>query len=140
MSKPWSKLQRDLYQVLDDSINLQVQCRAYRMPASWSTNPQIPRYWITLGKEIIFDVPKEMSLEDKNKLYIHVPAISQLIRDYINTPLAELVEKKFDDQFGITDILKAADRRVGKRQFDKLPKSDAVQKVLQARGYVNLTL
>ena len=114
MAKPWSKLQRDIYKLLDTSINLQIQCRAYRMPESISTNPQIPRYWITLGKEIIFDIPKEADLDVKYRLYEHIPAISQTIRDYINSPLEGLLSKTFDDKFGITDILKAADRRLGK--------------------------
>ncbi len=141
MSKPWSKLQRDIYKLIDDRINLQIQCRAYRMPESISTNPQIPRYWVTLGKEIIFDVPKnaETGGYDPNQLYIFIPLISQLIRDYINSPLDGLVEKKFDeDTFGFTDILKAADRRIGKRQWDKLPRTEAVQKIIAARESVDV--
>ena len=133
MSKVWSKLQRDIYNLIDENLDLQIQCRAYRMSNSRSTNPQIPRYWITLNKEIIFDVPGNIDYIDKFKLYEHIPNISQLIRDYINSPIEGLIEKKFEDKFGITDILKAADRRIGKRKFDKLSINDATAKIIKAR-------
>jgi hypothetical protein len=103
------------------------------MPESRSTNPQIPRYWITLGKEIIFDVPRDLEFKDKFRLHEHIPAISDLIREYINSPIEGLVEKKFDDIFGITDILKAADRRIGKRQLARLPQRPAVKKIIESR-------
>ena len=50
--KPWNKLQRDLYKMIDEKINFQIHCAAYRMNSEYgSTN--LPRYWITLGKEIV---------------------------------------------------------------------------------------
>ena len=58
MSKPWSKLQKEFYLLRAEGLDLQLQCRAYRMDSQrGSTN--IPRYWITLGKEIIWDYPKD---------------------------------------------------------------------------------
>jgi len=131
---PWSKLQREVYKILDDRIDLQIHCRAYRMPKSQSTNPQIPRYWITLGKEIIFDFPKDFGTDEKHQLYLHIPAISQLIRDYIDCPVAGLVAHQFEDPYGITDLLKAADRRIGKRQRAMLPQTELVLEILAARS------
>ena len=112
---------------MDRSDNFQIQCRAYRMPQSRSSNPQIPRYWITIGKgkdkETIWDWPgnfKDADFKDplwkthpmKHQPYIHVPTISQLIRDYINTPRKEVQGKVFEnDLYGLTDILKQYDRR-----------------------------
>ena len=56
--KPWSKLQRELYDLVSDSIDFQIHCVAYRMDSAYgSTN--LPRYWITLNKEIIWDYPKQ---------------------------------------------------------------------------------
>lgn len=42
------------------------------------------------------------------------------------------------DRFGLTDILLAADRRIGKRRWPEIYKnrSEAARKVLVARGYV----
>lgn len=131
--KRWSKLQRDVYKIIDPKLNLQIHCRAYRMPNSQSTRPQIPRYWITLNEEIIFDIPKDLKKE-KIKLYEHIPNISQLLRDYINSPIENLVSKEFNDDYGIINILKAADRRIGKRQWNKLPNIYPINKILEFRN------
>ena len=42
------------------------------------------------------------------------------------------------DRFGLTDILLAADRRIGKRRWPEIyaTRSESAQKVLVARGYV----
>jgi hypothetical protein len=61
MMKRWSKLQKAIYNLMDRSDNFQIHCRAYRMPKSRSSDPQIPRYWITTGKgiskKIVWDYP-----------------------------------------------------------------------------------
>jgi hypothetical protein len=132
--KPWSKLQREIYKLLVEGLDLQIQCRAYRMPESWSTTPQIPRFWITLGEDIIFDIPKNANYQQKHQMYDHIPNISNLIREYIDSPVDGLATKVFaKDTFGVTDILKAADRRIGRRQWDKLPQTEVVKKILEAR-------
>ena len=59
----WSKLQREIYKITADNINFQIHCVAYRMDSQMgSTN--LPRYWITLDKETIFDYPKQFITED----------------------------------------------------------------------------
>lgn len=136
MSKPWSKLQKEIYKLLDPSLDIQIQCRAYRLPNSISSSPQIPRYWVTLGKRIIFDFPKNGTIEEKHQLYIHIPDMSQSIREYIDSPLDGLLVKKFDsDTFGLTNLLKAADRRIGKAKLLEWAKdqSKEVNEVIQSR-------
>lgn len=50
-----------------------------------------------------------------------VSDISDLIREYIDTPVSELMTRWFDnDRWGLTDILRAADRRIGKRRLEQL--------------------
>jgi hypothetical protein len=118
-TKPFSKLQKRLYNLMDRSNNFQIHCVAYRMPKSQSSNPQIPRYWITVGKgkdlKIIWDFPGAF-LDDphmKYQPYIHIPNISNLISDYCNTPKDELRSKAFeDDEYGLIDILRSFDRRL----------------------------
>lgn len=119
--KPWSKLQSALYNLMDRSDNFQIHCVAYRMPNSCSHTPQIPRYWITVGKgeelKIIWDVPSKNfpppdSVERYEYLGAHIERISDLIREYINTPRDEVLNKVFDtDYYGLTEILKKYDRR-----------------------------
>jgi hypothetical protein len=50
--KPWSKLQREVSKLFAEGLRLQIQRRAYRM-ASASGSTDLPRYWCTLGKDVI---------------------------------------------------------------------------------------
>ena len=44
-----------------------------------------------------------------------------MLREYIDTPSSELMTKKFEgDHWGLTDILRAADRRIGRRRLAEL--------------------
>lgn len=106
---------------MDLSDNFQIHCAAYRMPGSWSTLPQIPRYWITIGKgdnqEIIWDFPAHFKEDEEvmRKLYFgeHIENISDLIAEYCQTPRLELKEKSFEnDHYGLAEVLKKFDRRL----------------------------
>jgi len=127
----WSKLQKELYKLVDDKIDLQLQCRVYRMQSQWgSTN--LPRYWITLGKDIIWDYPKNFN----HKLYPYatdISNISNLIRNYIDTPKNDLIRMELD-QWGLVEILIASDRRIGIKRLAGLNlKSPSAIKVVEAR-------
>jgi hypothetical protein len=85
------------------------------MPKSQSSEPQIPRYWVTIGKgktkEIVWDYPGDFEAypyewtED-------VPGISDLIREYIDTPRNKVKSKIFkNDKFDLVNILRQYDRR-----------------------------
>ncbi len=105
----------------------------------------IPRYWIALGKEIIWDYPKQFVSLGYLDRHLPIPwlyandisEISCLIREYIDTPRSELLTKPFEnDVWGIVNILRAADRRVGSRQWDLLEQqagSEAVSKIIAKR-------
>ncbi len=113
--KRWSKLQKAIYNLMDRSDNFQIHCRAYRMPKSQSYSPQIPRYWITIGKgkakEIIWDYPGHFEVYPY-EWESDVPNISVLIREYIDTPKSKVKTKVFEgDKFGLVDILRQYDRR-----------------------------
>ena len=54
----WSKLQKQLYMVIDPTIKFQIQCRVYAMD-SVCGRTGLPRYWITLGHEVIWDYPRQ---------------------------------------------------------------------------------
>ena len=147
--KRWSTLQRDLYSIVDTSIDFQIHCTKYRMKSQYGST-DLPRYWITLGGEIIFDYPKQFVNENRdiknlsqnkaNKFYPYendISDISNLIREYIDTPKDELFDKNFDnDYWGLANILKAADRRNGKRRLERLKhKTDnrAANKIITVR-------
>lgn len=101
---------------MDRSSNFQIHCVAYRMPNSASHLPQIPRYYITVGKgetqEIIWDFPQGQDIQ--TWLGNDIKSISTLLAEYCQTPRDELKTKNFDDPFGITSVLKRFDRRLSK--------------------------
>lgn len=128
MSKRWSKLQKELYALRADNLNMQIHCSVYRMKSQCgSTNS--PRYWISINDEIIWDYPRQFRTSENSdranpEHYPYVTDmtdISQLIRDYIDTPKLELLHKKFEnDYWGVTNILKACDKRIGRRRLKEL--------------------
>lgn len=135
--KRWSKLQKELYFIIDPQIDFQIHCAAYPIGTRGNT---VPRYWITLGKEIIFDYPKQFALSEWYVVHPFnevVPKISGLIREYIDTPATEILTKHFEhDCWDLTSIFRAADRRIGQRRLKLLQdtaKNPAVQKILAAR-------
>lgn len=141
-TRPWSKLQKQLYNIITDEIDLQIHCVVYSMNSNYGSTG-LPRYFITLGKEIIWDYPADFikagTLNDNSINYPYnsdVPEISNLIEEYVNTGSAELADKVFEnDRWGLTDILKAADRRIGKRRLEALrhQSSIAVKNIIDIR-------
>lgn len=134
----WSKLQRALYLIVADEAALQIHCARYRMKSQRGST-DLPRYWITVGGEIVFDYPRQFIHAEENENYPYetqISDISALIREYIDTPLSDLPEKRFDrDAWGLTDILKAADRRLGKERLRRyfLPENAVAEKILRLR-------
>ena len=147
MSRPWSKLSRELKKLISDDIDLQIHCVAYPMHSNYGST-DLPRYWITLGREIIWDYPKQFVAEDGAVKILSgfeegypyrtsVSDISDVIREYIDTPKEELLTKVFhNDYWGLINILRAADRRIGRRRLAVLKKKThniAANKVIEAR-------
>lgn len=135
--KRWSKLQKEIEKLFADGLALQIQCRVYRMD-SQSGSTHLPRYWITLGTEVIWDYPRDFTHSAKDYPYLtDISAISGLIREYINTPVEELLSKPFEDRWHLVEILLAADRRIGRRKLELLKqrlRQPGAQAVLRARG------
>ena len=147
--KRWSKLAKRLYELVDESIDFKLHCTVYRMQSRCGST-DLPRYFITLAGEIIFDYPKDFVLKSGGvkslaggalaKIYPYgndISDIGELIREYIDTPKDELFAKHFDEGgWGLANILKAADKRIGKRRLQilaKNKKNQAMQKVIAAR-------
>ena len=145
--KRWSKLQKQLYAVLDNKIDFQIHCSVYRMDSNRG-NTNIPRYWITLGKEILFDYPKQFLslLESQGNVYPYetdISSISCLLREYLETPQEKLFCSVFlQDQWGLIPLLKAADRRIGRTHWDELCaicKDERVDRIIAARKAKRMT-
>jgi hypothetical protein len=138
--RPWSKLKREIQPLFSPDIKIRLHCVAYRM-GSQRGSSNLPRYWITLNKEVIWDYQrdfKNQSVDDHRAspdgihndgrvlkdIYPYgsdIAVISDVLREYIDTPKAELLTKPFEkDRWGLTDMLRAADRRIGKRRLSAL--------------------
>ena len=144
----WSKLQKRLYDLISPDLDLQIHCGVYRMQSQYGST-DLPRYWITLNKEIIWDYPKMLIGQPQLgksplKWYPYgtdIGDISDLLREYIDTSAEDLLEKEFvNDHWGLTNILKSADRRFGRRRLQMLKKkigNKAARKVLMKRMQVD---
>ena len=139
MGKRWSKLQARLYNLMEPAINFQIHCALYEMKSLGHYGSRLSRYFITVDKEIIFDYPKDMEL-DKKYIYLwnsDVDKISNLIEEYIQRPKEELFEDFPNDKWGIVDILRACDRRVGKKRLQILAertRNENVRFIIEKRG------
>ena len=120
MPKRWSKLQSRLYNLMEPSIDFQIHCALYEMNSNDGYHAmKLPRYFITVGKAIVFDYPKEC---DKTWKYgvnsypwdTDMSAISDLIEEYVQRSESEIMNEFKNDRWGITDIFRVCDRRVGK--------------------------
>ena len=152
--KRWSSLQRQLYKIIDDRIGFQIHLSKYRMNSQHGST-DLPRYWITLGDDIIFDYPRQFidtniegnvikNLRGDRFNYPYqteISDISAMIREYMDTPKDEVFSKHFgNDVWGLSNILKAADRRIGTRRLEILKhriKNQAAQKIIQKRLHLN---
>ena len=148
--KRWSSLQRELYMLIDERADFQIHLSRYRMDSQHGST-DLPRYWITVGGEIVFDYPKDFTdsenrgnaVKDLNGRVSYYPYetdisdISRFIREYIDTPKDELFSKRFEsDCWGLADIFRAADKRIGKRrleQFGQSTHSKAALRIIEQR-------
>ena len=118
----FSKLKKRIESLFSPDLDLQVHCTKYY----WKGHDvfEDPRFWITLGKNIIFDFVKDFkdlvipdpSYYNKERRFycFDIDYITDTIHEYIETPVKKLFDHVFpNDYFGLTDILKSADRRIG---------------------------
>lgn len=137
--KRWSKLQKQLYLIFDDKIDLQIHCSVYRMKSQRGST-DLPRYWITLKKKIIFDYPKIATEKEDYPYVTEISDISDLLKDYLDTPKEQILTKIFDsDKYGIINLLKAADKRISVNKLEQyfqnkiVENTDICRMILQAR-------
>ena len=137
--KRWSNLQKQLYLILDNKINLQIHCSVYRMNSQrGSTN--LPRYWITLNREIIFDYPKILVSKEDYPYTTEISDISELLSEYLDSRKEQILAKNFgNDKYGITNLLKAADTRISINKLEQyfqnniVKNADICKTILKAR-------
>ena len=112
----WSKLKKEVDDLMDPKLKFQIYCNAYNIGEALP----IPRFWITISREIVWDWPKDFIEQDGWYFYNEAKNLSQLLRVYIDTPVAELLSREYDDRFKLVPLLLVCDRRIGKRRLNKM--------------------
>lgn len=122
---------------MDPSVNFQIHCSLYEMNSNNGYHgSKLPRYFITIDKEIIWDYPKQFDTTFKYGFNSYpwdtdISDISNVIEEYIQCPSGELMKEFVNDKWGITDILRVCDRRIGKRRLKELSDSIDNEKLLK---------
>ena len=126
MSKRWSKLQKRLYNLMDKTVDFQIHCALYEMNSNdgWHGS-KLPRYFITIDKEIVFDWPKDFDTTQRYGFQSYLwndelSDISKVIGEYIERPKDNIMTPFERVKWGITDILRVCDRRIGKRRLEEI--------------------
>lgn len=133
MPRRWSKLARDLEALFAPDLDLKLRCSIVRMQSEHGGTP-LPRYSLDLDGESIWHYPGQFPGSSPHFPHeTDVGDISQLFRDYVNAPAgAELPQ----DRWGLRDVLRAADRRLGRRGLEALGRttaSEAARTVVRRR-------
>ena len=127
---------------MDPAVEFQIHCALYEMNSNDGYHGnKLPRYFITIGKEIVFDYPKDFDTTYRYGFNSYpwdtdIQDISNLIEQYIQRPESELMNPLEEDRWGLTDILRACDRRIGKRRLSEIAKdteNEVVKKIIMKR-------
>ncbi len=137
MPKRFSKLQMRLYNLMEPSLDFQIHYALYTMHNKKTFHGnKLTRCFITVGKEIVFDYPKE---HDTKSVYgtdsytwdSDLPRISNLIEEYIQRPEEELMNPFEKDRWKLIDVLRVCDRRIGKRRLSELKNTVTDERLLK---------
>lgn len=148
--KPFSKLKKQIENLFAPELNMQFCCSSYPIRAQYSNNA-VARFYVRLGKEIIWDFPKDFHQLKKHTFHTWsgTNMISELTREYIDAPLDGLLEREFlkerenfshigaeDIDYHLTELFKAADRRLGKEKliaWSYQVENPRIDKIIEAR-------
>ena len=139
----FSKLKKQIDGLFDPVLKMEFCCSAYPMrPKNGYATRSIPRFYVKLDKKIIWDFPKDFDVDPRSSEWCTDNGISALVREYIDTPVSEILHKEFSGEYlrfgynrkgspktsrakqsdpdvvvSLTDLFKAADRRIGKEKL-----------------------
>lgn len=145
MAKRWSKLKKLIEDLFASGLPLQIHCTAIRTTPDneGSLAEVLGVFKVCLAKNVIWNFPRQFVNEETvypdggNQYSFGVRDLNELLRDYLDTPKNILLKKEFSrDFFGLTNILKAADRRLGLERLElhfKDCEQESLRNVLSTR-------
>ena len=122
----FSKLKKRIESLFAPDLDLKVYCTVSSYNTThWAWDN--PRFWIVLNDEVIFDwlkdfkdvrFPDPVYRGGRPVFYSNIMYVNNMIEEYIDTPTNKLFDHVLhEDCYGLSDILKAADRRIGKQRL-----------------------
>jgi hypothetical protein len=124
---PWSKLERRLRDLPDPALDMRFRFTVYRQDAISTPHPTDPasKFWITLGRVTLWAVPSDRHSGDKAHVDFSArrgPSwLPEIAFDYLAVPRHELLDWTPPwNGWGLVDILKACDHRIGRRRWAAL--------------------
>jgi len=132
----WSKIKKSIESLFVSGLKVKLNGTIYRDFPS-SSEPGSGRFWVTLNKIIILDIPKDIPDIEKCPYGPFLPESIGVIREYINTPVSKQTKMPLDipvdfgghkevylrKQFihnSLLEVLQMSDRRIGKKAKEQL--------------------
>jgi hypothetical protein len=134
----WSKLKARIETLWPADLGLAIHCNVFKTITKHDTWTE-PRHWLVLRGQVIWDFPgpfmtaqpaRGQPIAYYDTVYrVHRPGgqprrlapcssiIALLLRDYLDRPVSRLFAPFTDDHWEFTDLLRAADRRLGRRRL-----------------------
>ena len=126
---PWSRLERRLRDLPDPALDLRFRFTAYRQAAIETPHfsESACKLWITQGKRTLWAVPRDRHSGDDKDIGGYARRspgwLVELAAEYLQLPRSHLIDWQPEwSGWGLVDVLKASDRRLGRRQWPQLAK------------------
>jgi hypothetical protein len=155
--KPFDKLKKELESLFEPVLKMQFCSNDYPVSGKKGNRISILRFYLKFNEEIIWDFPKDFLVKDfPFHESIDDTRFPELIREYLDTPLEQLLNKEFKleedgvisqyidsaDQeiiftgYRLTELFKAADSRLGEdelRNWARKLNNPTVNKIILRR-------
>lgn len=125
---PWSKLERRLRDLPDPALDLRFRFTAYRREVietpHWSESAC--KFWITQGRRTLWAVPRDRHVGEVDGGADYYGRRSpgwlvEIAAEYLQLPRDQLIPWQPEwAGWGLVDILKACDRRIGRARWPML--------------------
>jgi hypothetical protein len=131
----WSQVKKKIEALWAPELHMQIHFTSFRR----SGGAGIGRFWIALDGHSVWQVPENMPEKLQSGFVdTHSVPLHELLRAYLHIPRDQLLSTVTEnDEWGLSLLLRAADRRLGKRSLlPLLNRSDlsySVHKILQMR-------
>ena len=156
IGRRWSKLKKKLENLFEPTLNIEFNCSSYPVRSQWGGN-SIPRFYMQIDKEIIWDFPRDFELRNiQFSWWASFNKITDLVQEYIETPVDQLLTtnfkyetliiedkwflhiygERYEVNYRLTELFIAADRRIGKQKrigFAALKSNEAIDRILEKR-------